>query len=418
MPQPNIAARFREAPELFQLFLLYLPASGIVLVFVTFVWPALFQLAVLLLLIGLLVLLCYYILRPHDLPPDPRPAPRPPPLFKNRWAVVIGVATYDSDNITNLHCSQNDAGVLAATLEKQLGFEPERVRVFHDDTDSKPHRSTILEALADLKDGGEVTAEDLVVFFFSGHGLMGDDGKDYLLPSDCAPQDLTETGLRVELVADRLEQLKCNNVVMLLDACREHVLEGGKSVARIGENAARAVRKKGIVTFFSCDAKRRSYEIAELMHGTFTYCLLDAIKDSQCHTVKDLEAHLQTNVPIINKKHKRESQSPYAVIKGAAKADLPILMGAPGAGVADSYEGLMDILEERLTSEAIDLEQFSKATDLLVRLAEGTGSAHDEQYVPLLERWAQGAMEGETLRRGWLALEKRQRGVSPIRQKL
>src|SRR5207248_1520820 len=102
----------------------------------------------------------------------------------------------------------------------------------------------------------------LLVFYFSGHG-MSHNGKDYLLPIKASPYALSETGIKVETLVEKLAATGCKNIVMFIDACRE-ATDGAKSIGL--EDTRNAVERAGIVTFFSCDSKDKSYEIDQLQH--------------------------------------------------------------------------------------------------------------------------------------------------------
>src|SRR5207245_1417629 len=105
------------------------------------------------------------------------------------------------------------------------------------------------------------------------------------------------------------------------DACRE-ATDGAKSIGL--EDTRNAVERAGIVTFFSCDSKDKSYEIDQLQHGSFTHCILEAITSKCCNTVDELDQYLRTNVPLTNSKYRKPPQQPYAIIQPAEKGKLPI----------------------------------------------------------------------------------------------
>ncbi|MFN6000267.1 MAG: SUMF1/EgtB/PvdO family nonheme iron enzyme, partial [Dolichospermum sp.] len=96
------------------------------------------------------------------------------------------------------------------------------------------------------------------------------------------------------------------NVVLLLDACRE---ESSRSGLGIGEE-----KHQGVITFYSCAANQKSWEIAELRHGSFTHTLLTGLRlhgEANCATVERLDRYLNSAVPQLNTRYQKEIQNPY-----------------------------------------------------------------------------------------------------------
>ncbi|MFN6539109.1 MAG: caspase family protein [Nostoc sp. EkiNYC01] len=62
-------------------------------------------------------------------------------------------------------------------------------------------------------------AGDNFWFFFSGHGIRYAD-RDYLMPCDDDPEDIENTVIAINFVTERLRRCGADNVVLILDACR------------------------------------------------------------------------------------------------------------------------------------------------------------------------------------------------------
>ena len=54
-------------------------------------------------------------------------------LAANRWAVIVGIDSYQSPEISRLKGAANDAKSLADTLKKNLGFPDKNVLVYTSD---------------------------------------------------------------------------------------------------------------------------------------------------------------------------------------------------------------------------------------------------------------------------------------------
>ena len=146
------------------------------------------------------------------------------------------------------------------------------------------------------------------------------------------PYDLAATALDVNHIADKLAKTGCENIVMFIDACREIIAgeKGAKSqnepsgVKSVGFYSQEAVRRDGMVTFYSCGPQDRSYEIADLENSSFTYCLLQAIASGECSTVEEVNNYLVKSVPSINSKYHKPAQLPFTVLQPVEKAKLAI----------------------------------------------------------------------------------------------
>jgi hypothetical protein len=91
---------------------------------------------------------------------------------EDRWALVIGVSTYESDTIPSLRNTVNDARTVAAALDN-MGFE-----VYYLENAARDEVEATVRDIAE-----EQGAAELGLVYFAGHGLQVE-GQNYLLPSD------------------------------------------------------------------------------------------------------------------------------------------------------------------------------------------------------------------------------------------
>src|SRR3954452_22192581 len=95
-----------------------------------------------------------------------------------RYALVVGINRYQSDNIPALSYAQQDARSMEELLD-QLGFS---VRSLLGRQATQAALAAELTALSSLPP----ETADLLLLYFSGHG-DADDGKAYLLAWDYDP---------------------------------------------------------------------------------------------------------------------------------------------------------------------------------------------------------------------------------------
>jgi len=236
-----------------------------------------------------------------------------------RWAVVVGIDSYQT---APLRFCGDDAKEIASVLRNELGFDG--VYEIREDAEVQPNRDAIFQQLIDIRSSGDVQPDDLFIFYFSGHGVQLKN-KDYLLPINASFRDAATLGVSLEGLSEQLASIGCKNTALLVDACRE-AHQGAKGAAiSIGDSSRQMLIEAGIIAFFSCGPQDLSYEIDELKHGSFTYCVLEAIRWGAGTTVTELENYLKTNVPIVNRRYGKPPQQPFAVFDPPTRGALGLL---------------------------------------------------------------------------------------------
>jgi formylglycine-generating enzyme required for sulfatase activity/uncharacterized caspase-like protein len=238
------------------------------------------------------------------------------------WAIAIGINNYN--NLKSLKYAQRDAEVMKAWFEGEAKFD--QVFLFTENSPPIPASQPIptqptfanfygfLEAQFENIEKPLLNPEDNLWFFFAGHGRRYKD-QDYLMFADSAPAAVDRTAISVDYVTQRLRRSGADNVVLLLDACRDEDSRGGLG---IGEE-----EHQGVITFYSCTAKQQSFEIDELQHGAFTHALLEGLRlqgEGNCATVERLARYIYNRVPELNTCYQKQIQNPYF------KADPPYKM--------------------------------------------------------------------------------------------
>ena len=235
------------------------------------------------------------------------------------WAIAIGINHYD--NLKYLNYAQRDAEAMETWFKQEAKFD--QVFLFTENSPPIPANQPIptQPTYARFKRFLNVQFQkpllqpgDNLWFFFAGHGRRYQD-QDYLMLLDSDPQAVDSTAISVDYVTQRLRRSGADNVVLFIDACRD---EGDRGGLGIGEE-----KHQGVITFYSCNANQKSWEIDALQHGAFTYALLEGLNsrgEGNCATVERLARHLYNRVPKLNNNYKQQLQHPYF------KADPPYKM--------------------------------------------------------------------------------------------
>ena len=235
------------------------------------------------------------------------------------WAIAIGINYYY--NLQPLKYAQRDAKAMETWFKDEVKFD--QVFLFTEDSPpiranqpipTQPTYGRFKRFLNFQFENPLLQPGDNLWFFFAGHGRRYQD-QDYLMLLDSDPQAVDSTAISVDYVTQRLRRSGADNVVLFIDACRD---EGDRGGLGIGEE-----EHQGVITFYSCAANQKSYEIDALQHGTFTYALLEGLNsrgEGNCATVERLARHLYNRVPKLNNNYKQQLQHPYF------KADPPYKM--------------------------------------------------------------------------------------------
>lgn len=231
------------------------------------------------------------------------------------WAVVVGVSSYD--HMPVLRYTDDDAYRFYAFLKGLEGgaLPDEQVKVLIDE---EATRENILSTLDDvLQQAGD---QDLVIFYFSGHGLNGS-----FLPIDF---DGYNNKLQHEELSERFNACKAKYKLVLADACHS----GSIFAMRSGEaepvlntyytSLSKSV--SGTALIMSSKSDETSLESAGLRQGVFSHFLIRGLKGeadknkNHIVTVKELFDFIYENVRAYTDKR----QSP--VLKGTYDPEMTI----------------------------------------------------------------------------------------------
>jgi formylglycine-generating enzyme required for sulfatase activity/uncharacterized caspase-like protein len=296
------------------------------------------------------------------------------------YAVTIGINQYQ--NLRPLKYAQRDASAMRNFFLTELKFEkvyyfaegsPKIPSEYGPPLPSEPTFGNLDRFLDVRFEQPFLESGDNLWFFFAGHGRRSG-GRDYLMPLDSSPKRLERTAIAIRDIADRLRRSGADNVVLMIDACRgEDDRDGGEGIGREVQ--------QGIITLFSCSPNELSYEIDELQQGVFTHALLEGLRiqgEGNCATVERLYQHLQHQVPRLNQRHNKPSQTPYAITEPATKLHLILIPQQA------TLQDVMALKNDALEAEAEN--DLDLAEQLWIRVL--VASSADRQAINALQRVA------------------------------
>jgi hypothetical protein len=253
----------------------------------------------------------------EEMPTNDKPAQKPSIVAPDIkvWAVVVGVASYD--HMPVLRYTDDDAYRFYAFLKSPEGgaLPDDQVRILVDEEATNEGITTTLNDIF-----GQAGPNDLIVFYFSGHGLNGS-----FLPIDF---DGYNNKLTHESIAQIFNGSKAKFKVCIADACHSGSLIAMRSaepepvINQYYQMLAKSVA--GTALIMSSKSDETSLESAGLRQGVFSHFLIRGLKgeadknDDRIISVKELYDFIFKNV----RDYTGNRQSP--VIKGTYDPMMPI----------------------------------------------------------------------------------------------
>lgn len=248
-------------------------------------------------------------------------------------AVVVGVEHYQprTDKITGTPFAIADATEFRDALSEIYGDSLEETLL----TDSLATLSSLEyelnRAIASL------TKEDLLIFYFAGHGFHGAMGNHFAV-FDTVLGDISRTGLSLrKSIIDQLKASECERALIFVDACArpfEGVLgRDGLSDLNEDELAEFLNATNYCAVYLSCKPGQASYPSKALKHGIWTHFVLQALRglDDKAMSADgiltdvSLRDYLKGAVPryISASTTIKAHQEPYAIIEASGSFRIP-----------------------------------------------------------------------------------------------
>jgi hypothetical protein len=193
--------------------------------------------------------------------------------IKNRWALLVGVNSYNDPNFGRLNFCVDDVLALKEKL-KALNYT---VVCLHDELQHGDSRfSTRDNVEAELIQlCKKIEPDDILLVHFACHGELLN-GKPVLILNNTRLPTLEKTGLSLEEVKHHMRSSKARRLVLTLDACHMGVETGrGIDDPQFIHNAYELA--EGFALIAASTAQQKAQEWHGKKHGVFTYYLLEAL---------------------------------------------------------------------------------------------------------------------------------------------
>jgi WD40 repeat protein len=242
------------------------------------------------------------------------------------YVLAVGVSQYQDPDM-RLDLAAKDALDFGAAWNEQKGrlYSGVEVRVL---TDAQAGKGNILDGLEWLQ--RQVTAKDVAVLFFAGHGVNDPTGMFYFLPVDADLEKLKRTGISQADITSTVASL-AGKVLVFMDACHSGNLMGklkrrGVVVLSAAINEL-ASAENGAVVFSSATGKQYALENAEWGNGAFTKGVVEGLRGKADYrstgriTVNMLDLYVSERVKELTK-----GQQTPTTVKPPNVPDFPVAL--------------------------------------------------------------------------------------------
>jgi len=206
------------------------------------------------------------------------------------FGLFVGSSKYKNDKL-NLKYADKDAHELRNAIAKisEGMYDPDQVELHvlvskSNHKDSLATKENINKVFK--KFANQAKPNDIIILFFSGHGMTLDDDF-YYLTSQAGNVDLVQdVGKRAEIclsskeINEALRDISSNKQVMILDACHSgqitKIFEGASKATSTSQQKALEdlEDKMGLFILASSEANQKSFETERLGQGLLTFSLL------------------------------------------------------------------------------------------------------------------------------------------------
>ena len=203
------------------------------------------------------------------------------PRIDKRWAVVVGVGEYESEEIPDLEFAPSDALAVKEFLESDAAGPFDEVLYLENE---RATGAAMREALFVFLQ--QADRDDLVVIYYAGHGAPDPGRPDnlYLLPTDADLGALAATGFPMWDVKTALRrQIAAERVIVMADACHaagtaDGGTVGGGDANHIAGGFDNLFTPSRRLMMTAADTNEFSLEDARWGgHGVFTHFMLDGL---------------------------------------------------------------------------------------------------------------------------------------------
>lgn len=197
--------------------------------------------------------------------------------MSSKFALVIGNTEYADPGLAQLTAPGKDAEDFARVLKDKGLCEFDDVRVLLNQVSS-----AIIEAIDEFFD--QKKPDDLLVLYFSGHGVRDELGALYLAVKNTIRSRLRSTAIKSDYIREVMDQSRSRRQVLVLDCCNSGAFEQGtKAATGVSVGTATAFESGfGRIILTASDSTQFAWEgdkvIGETDNSLFTHFLIEGLE--------------------------------------------------------------------------------------------------------------------------------------------
>ena len=199
-----------------------------------------------------------------------------------KFALVIGNSEYEDTGLSQLKAPKADVNALVEVLkDSQVGGFDE-VKSLYNQPFAEVYPA-IADFFADRK------PSDLLFFYFSGHGVLDEQGRLYLVLKNTRCNRLSGSAIQSLFIKDEMDQCRSRKQVLILDCCHSGSFEVGVKGA-VERQAVTKATFDGLGRFVLTATGKTQFAwegdklIGEGENSLFTHFMLEGLKTGAADT--------------------------------------------------------------------------------------------------------------------------------------
>ena len=202
-----------------------------------------------------------------------------------KYALIIGNNKYNDPKLSQLKTPAADSTALAKVLDDKTIGSFDEVTPLINQTETRIRRA-ISTFLANKK------PDDLVLLYFSGHGVLDDRGRLHLALKDTQMDLLKATSIPSSFVADEMDSCRSKRQILVLDCCHSGAFgRGTKGEQKAVTETTFEGSGFGRVVLTASDSTQYAFEGDQVIKQTelslFTHFLLEGLKTGEADMNND-----------------------------------------------------------------------------------------------------------------------------------
>jgi len=315
-----------------------------------------------------------------------------------RHAILVAASDFpEDDSLTNLRCPLQDVETLGEALgaDNHGGFE--HVHILKNE----PHYEILKKVNRVIK---AADREDMVVFFYSGHGKLDEAGRLYLATTNTSVDVLEATSVPVSQIKDYFDVSAANQLAIILDCCYSGAIEKSFTKGTVDEQLNLMSGGKGTYVLTASTGLQTAKENEGDDLSVFTKHLVNGILSGDADTDQNGVITLNELYRYTFKEVQKDShQKP---MKWDLNVEGELIIARSGKS---HWKKRRDVVQEKLLAMGAARTLPNSILTAALSLSEkapGEIKSHEKKHYALLARFADEDMRSGGFTEAWLAVKQ------------